>query len=101
MPAQARIGDIGIGICCCHSHPPCIPMVGLIVTGSATTNIEGSNASRITDIVVGACGHIGILFTSSSNINIEGLNSVRVGDHFTGCFTGIIVTGAMSTQSGG
>lgn len=101
MPAHSRLGDIGVGICCCHSDPPCIPMVGPLITASTNTSINGLGAARLTDIVIGACGHPGVMITSSTTAKVNGLGAVRVGDFFTGCFTGTIVTGSPNQITGG
>jgi len=99
MRSASTTGDIGVGICCCHDDPKCIPMTGIIVSGSTDTFIENIPAARTGDIVVGVCGHVGVLIDGSSNINIDSANRYKVGvnDLFVGCFTGIIVTGKSST----
>lgn len=94
MPSISRIGDLGVGTCCCHPPIPCIGMSGIIITGASTVFAEDSNVSRITDIVLGFCGHTGILVSGSPNVFAEALNTVRIGSAFVGCFTGTIVTGA-------
>jgi len=101
MPSQARIGDIGIGTCACHPPIPSIPMTGILITGSNDTLDNSISACRLTDIVLGACGHVGIMITSSSTAIINNLGAVRIGDQFAGCFTGIIVTGSPDTEVGG
>ena len=98
MRSASTTGDIGVGICCCHDDPKCIPMTGLIVSGSTDTYIENMSAARTGDIVVGICGHVGILIGGSSNIVIDNNRyKIGVGDTFVGCFNGIIVTGKSST----
>ena len=97
MRSASTIGDIGIGICCCHDDPKCIPMTGLIVTGSSDAYIENVSVARTGDIVVGICGHVGILVGGASNILINNRHKIGVGDIFVGCFTGTIVTGKDST----
>ncbi len=55
MPAVSRLTDITIGTC---SHGlPCCPhtCVGVRVTGSPNTNVNGLAVSRVTDIAVHTC----------------------------------------------
>ena len=101
MPAQSRIGDIGVGICCCHSKPRCIPMVGPLVQGSPNHRTNSLPSSRLGDMIIGYCGHPGFMITSSSTARINGLGAVRVGDNFTGCFIGTLVQGSPNTIVGG
>lgn len=101
MPQDARIGDIGVGVCCCHSSPICVSMSGPLITGLYTVRSNGSPTSRLGDIVLGHCGHIGLMITASSNVRAGGINSSRLTDAFTGCFSGMIVTGAPTVRKGG
>ena len=101
MPQDARIGDIGVGICCCHSSPRCIGMSGPLITGSPNVRSNGIPTSRLMDIVMGNCGHTGIMITASSNVRANGINSSRLGDAFTGCFKGVIVSGSPNVRKGG
>ena len=101
MKTQARTGDLGIGICCCHKS--CISMIGPIITGSYDTFVNGKRAARLTDLVLGYCGHVGILVTSSNTCSINNLGAVRIGDTFVGCFTGrisIITSPLANTYTG-
>lgn len=101
MPNDSRISDIGVGICCCHCPACCIGMSGHLITGASTVIYEGMPTSRLTDIVLGFCGHTGTMVTSSTTVIVEGLGTVRIGDNFEGCFTGVLVTGASTIISGG
>ena len=94
MPKQSRIGDIGVGTCCCHPPIPCIGMSGNIITGSANVLTNSKGTARLSDIVLGFCGHTGILVTGSPNTYTNSRNNVRIGDVFVGCFTGVIITGS-------
>lgn len=94
MPEVARIGDTGVGTCCCHPPIPCIGMTGVVASGAGTVNAESSNVARLGDIVLGNCGHTGIIVSSSGTVTAEGALIARLGDSFTGCFSGTIVTGA-------
>jgi len=101
MPQTSRVADIGIGVCCCHPPIPCIGMSGVLITGAGRITVEGSKVSRITDIVLAGCGHTGVMVTGSGTEISEGLGTVRVTDQFVGCFTGSLVTGAATDQTGG
>jgi len=94
----ATITSVGSGVCWCHPPISPIPMTGLIITGAAKTDAEGKAMSRITDILIGNCGHIGMIITGSSKIETEGLSQARVTDQFIGCFQGVIVTGCVRTE---
>jgi len=101
MPPQSRIGDIGVGICCCHSDPTCIGMVGPLITGSFNTLTNNIPSARIGDMVIGFCGHPGFMVTSSATAFINSRGAVRIGDLFVGCFTGVIIQGSPDTITGG
>jgi uncharacterized Zn-binding protein involved in type VI secretion len=101
MPPQSRIGDIGVGICCCHKDPKCIAMVGPIITGSPNHLTNGISSARFGDMILGYCGHPGTIITSSGTARINGFGSARIGDNFVGCFTGILVQGSPNTIVGG
>lgn len=99
LPA-ARIGDLGIGTCCCHSSPTCISMTGILIEGAATVLTNCISQSRLTDIVLGYCGHTGQMITSSNTVFAESLGTVRLSDQFYGCFFGQIVEGSPDTNIG-
>lgn len=95
MPAEARLTDLFVGVCVCHSPP--IGMSGTIVTGSGDTNTNGLAIARLTDIVLGHCGHVGAIVSASPNVNVNELGVARVGDSVVGCLIGTIVTGSGDT----
>ncbi len=101
MPNDARIGDIGIGLCHCHDSPDIIPMSGPLITGLFSVRSNKQPTSRLMDVVMGNCGHTGIMITASSSVRAGGINSSRLGDSFTGCFKGTIVTGSSNVRKGG
>jgi uncharacterized Zn-binding protein involved in type VI secretion len=101
MPNQSRIGDLGVGICCCHSDPPCISMVGPIITGSPNHLTNGIPSARVSDMILGFCGHPGILISGSGTARINGLGASRIGDSFVGCFSGTLIQGSPNTIVGG
>jgi uncharacterized Zn-binding protein involved in type VI secretion len=69
-------------------------MGGTIVTSSSNTTANSLGVARLTDIVVGYCGHIGIIVSASGDIKVNDLGMARVGDAVVGCLTGIISTGS-------
>jgi len=92
MPRDSRIGDMGVGICVCHVPP--IPMIGFLITGAGTELSEDPPPSRIGDVILAICGHTGIMIQGSPDTIVENSPTSRVGDAFTGCFIGVLVTGA-------
>ena len=97
----ARIGDLGVGVCCCHCPACCISMAGTVVTGSGDDITDNSPTARLSDIVIGFCGHLATIVTGSSTVFTDNLNEARVGDTFVGCFTGTIVSGSPTTSDDG
>jgi len=94
MPGSARaFADIWVGICCCHSSPTCIPMVGPIITGSTDVISSGAGQARFGDMTIGTCGHPGIIVSSSVDHITNAPGSARIGDAVTGCNIGVIATG--------
>ena len=98
--ASSRLTDVGVGICCCHSQPPCQGTVGMLVTAAANINDENLPSARMTDIVLHGCGHVGIVVTGAANINDENQPSARLSDAYVGCVTGVLVTGAATVFKG-
>ncbi len=98
MPAEARIGDVAVGVCCCHPPIPCVGWVGVIVTGAGTRSTEGASTARIGDVVVGC--HPQVIVSGSGLQSVEGPSTARIGDATAGCTSGVIVTGAGSKSVG-
>jgi hypothetical protein len=94
MPNSARVTDIWVGICCCHPPAPCIPMAGPIIAGSPNDISGGLSQARLTDMVIGYCGHPGMIISASPNCKANGLGKARIGDSVTGCTIGVIATGS-------
>jgi len=90
MPGSARLTDLFSGVCVCHDPP--IPMTGVIITGSPNTNVNELLDARLTDVVLGDCGHTGVISSASPNTNTNELGSARLGDSVTGCLVGVIVS---------
>lgn len=93
MPSSSRITDLGAGICTCHVLPPVIPMTGALTMGSGDVMDTGHGVSRVTDVILGFCGHIGIMTSGSGTVYANGLQQVRIGDPFVGCFIGSLISG--------
>ena len=87
----ARIGDIGVGVCCCHDD--CVGMAGVIVTGKEKVTVCNSQSAHVGSIVIGACGHPGIIVTGDEKVTVQNDQQSQVTDLFVGCFSGTIVTG--------
>ena len=96
MSEIARLTDIFAGVCVCHLAP--IPMGGTIITASGDTNANQLGIARLTDIVLGYCGHIGMIVSASGDINVNDLGMARRGDAVAGCLIGAIVTGSENSN---
>jgi len=99
MPSNARLTDIAIGICCCHSNPTCIPMVGVIITASPNVTTNNLGQARVTDVLIGGCGHVGIIVSGSPNVQANNLSVARVGDPVVGCLIMTIATGSSNVTT--
>ena len=99
---NARLTDAFVGICCCHPPAPCVPMSGIIVTSAVSHNVNNLGNARLTDIVLGGCGHAGIIITSSGVVQSENLHVARLSDAVgAGCIvSGIIVGGSGDVTCG-
>jgi len=99
MPNVARIGDIVVGTCCCHSDPTCRPFSGVVATGAGTVIAEGAPVSKIGDIAVGC--HSGVIATGIPTVLVESVPVATINSVVVGCVTGIVVTGAATVMAGG
>jgi len=101
---MAAVALMLISICTgtCPSHPPLppIPVVGVIISGSADHTIEGSGvASMGTSIVVCNCGHSSIIISSLNLTNFtNGLPKASVGSLFVGIPSGMVITGSITAM---
>jgi len=98
MASNARLGDLWVGICCCHSNPTCIPMTGYIIGGSPNVNSANAKDARLSDLTIGACGHTGYIISGSPTVIANSLGKARLGDQVHGCNIGRVVTGAANVQ---
>jgi len=91
---NARLTDIWVGQCCCHSHPDCVDMSGPIITCSPNNGSAILGQARLTDITIGStCEHTGQIVSASTLAFCNTLGKARIGDIVDGCNIGIIVTG--------
>lgn len=99
MTPQSKLADLTIGIgshcdlCCPHV------LLGVRITGSPNTMINGLPVSRLTDFAIHTCPHcvVNMAVTGSQNVNVNSLPAHRVGDVvFEFCGFGITVTGSQN-----
>jgi uncharacterized Zn-binding protein involved in type VI secretion len=96
-----RVGDLGEGICTGSSSSP-HTITGTIINGAATVFAEGSQVSRLGDIVEGDDGHQekAIILSGSPTVYCEGGSVARIGDFFEGKdFHGILISGAATVYA--
>ena len=84
MPGNARFSDIWVGICICHPPIPVVGMAGPIVTASPNVITNNLGQARLTDVVIGFCGHPGIIVSASGDTNVNSLGTARIGDTVVG-----------------
>jgi len=97
MPGIAIYGSIGVGVCSCHDSPR--DESGTVMATFPLMTVGNQSVARMYDIVVASCGHVGIIISGSITVTAGNIGLARVNDNFVGCFTGIIVTGALSTST--
>lgn len=92
MSAMSKLGDIGVGVCPCHTSP--VGYTTVFVTGAPTVNNDGSNTCIVTTVGVASCGHPTIALTGSPNVYATGQPVHRVGDMGANCGPYTTVTGS-------
>lgn len=97
MPQIARVGDKFEGVC--HNHESDRDTVGVIISGSPTSDCDGQPIARIGDQVEGDCGHFGTIVTGSAVADCDGIPMARIGDQVTGDLEGVITTGSPSSDA--
>lgn len=100
MPKVSRVTDRWTGICCCHPPFPCIPMGGKIIVGSSDSKSTGLANGRISDMVIGDCGHTGKIVTGSGSNITNTLGKATIGSQVTGCTIGKVITGSPTHDTG-
>jgi len=101
MPGNARFSDIWVGICLVHPPSPIIGMAGPIVTSSPNVKTNNLGQARLTDVVIGYCGHPGVIVSASGNTIVNNLGTARISDAVAGSVIGTIVTGSGNTKTNG
>ena len=96
MPAQSRVGDVGVGVCPCHKSP--VGYVTVFVSGSALSKSDGLSEVRIGDVGVGSCGHPTVALSGSSTTFADGIGLHRVGDVGANCGPYVSVSGSPKNQ---
>ena len=100
MAKVSRVTDRWMGICCCHPPIPCIGMGGKIATGSSDHESSSLKVARLTDIVIGYCGHIGKIATVSTVNKTNSLGKATIGSQVIGCTIGKVITGNPTHDTG-
>jgi uncharacterized Zn-binding protein involved in type VI secretion len=100
MSGLARIGDMGVGVCCCHSKPKCRHKIGFIILGSGDSQANSMGLARCGDVVLATCGHPGVIVSGSSQTTTNSSGQAFIGSSFVGCFTGVIVSGSSDVTTG-
>jgi hypothetical protein len=100
MAGISRLTDIWVGICCCHTDPTCIPMIGFIISGSSNAKSENLGVGRVGDITIGTCGHTGSVVSGSVTNLTNGAGKSTVGSTIAGCNQGTMVTGSSTHLTG-
>ena len=93
MPANSRLTDEWVGICCCHDDPPCPSMGGWIISGSPNAQSGNINQAIHVDTTVGYCGHTGEIVVGAPKSYTNNRAEARIGDQVTGCNIGEVILG--------
>lgn len=97
MPQIARVGDMGIGTCPCHTSP--ISYITIFASGSPNVTADGSSVVRVGDIGVASCGHPTIALSGSGISDADGISIHRIGDTGVNCGTYITISGSPTSDS--
>jgi len=101
MPNVARMGDMTIGKCCCHSNPTCRTKTGKVIVSSTDQYSESKGVGKMTNLILHTCGHVSKIVVSSPKSVSNGQGKGRVGDMIVGCYkSGKIITSAVKHNSG-
>lgn len=91
----AIVTSVGVGTCTCHDNPT--SMSGIIINGSGNVGATGIGVAQVgVSIVLGKCGHTGILVSGASTVKANGLSVGQITSVFSGCFSGVIITGSQT-----
>jgi len=101
MSKNARVGDIGVGVCPCH-EPPLAYTTVFSETGAATSvKTNGQSQVIIGTIGIASCGHPTTAETGSGTVNAEGSGVHRLGDTGSNCGGYTVTTSSDDVDSGG
>jgi len=92
MPAQSRVGDVGVGVCPCHAPAP-VSYVTVFASGGSSKS-DGSQDVRVGDVGVASCGHATVALSGSSTTKTDGQALHRVGDVGANCGAYASVSGS-------
>ena len=92
MPAQTRIGDIGIGVCPCHKSP--VGYVTVFSTGASSVQTNNLTSCIVGSIGIASCGHPTVALTGSPNVFHENSAAHRIGDVGANCGPYTVVSGS-------
>jgi hypothetical protein len=95
MPAQTRVGDIGVGICPCHRKPK--SYVTVFSTGASTVLTNNRISCIIGTIGIASCGHPTVALTGSPNVLHQNKPAHRIGDTGANCGPYTVITGSPNT----
>ena len=92
MPAQTRVGDIGIGICPCHKSPK--RYITTFSTGAPSVLTNNLVSCIVGTIGVSSCGHPTVAHTGSPDVFHENSPAHRINDTGANCGPYVVVTGS-------
>ena len=92
MPAQTRVGDIGVGICPCHISP--VSYVTVFSTGAPTVLTNDLVSCIVGTVGIASCGHPTIALTGSPDVFHENSAAHRIGDTGANCGPYTVVSGS-------
>lgn len=96
MPRQSKLGDIGIGVCCCHDS--CVNYTTVFVTGSDSVTTNKPASAIIGTVGIASCGHPTVALTSEELVRKENKGSHRIGDTGANCGPYVTVTGSYDVE---
>lgn len=98
MAAIARVGDVGIGICYCHSPFP-VSYTTTFIGGAPSVTADGLPVMRIGDIGISTCGHTTIAISGSGPVVANVLGVHRLGDTGSNCGPYTCISGSPFVDS--
>ena len=93
----ARIGDMGIGVCPCHTTP--MSYTTIFATGASSVNVNGRTIANFTTIGISSCGHPTVVTTVSGKVNAEKTGVHRITDTGMNCGSYTTVSSSNNVKS--